>query len=305
MTLAVLTAEQTAELLPFDDLCDHIRDAVRDYAAGSIQSPERQVLAMGSDDALLLSMPATSPKIGIHKLVNVVASNSERGLPTIHGLMAVYSAVTGELQMLLDGPTVTARRTAAVTMVGIKALTPTIPRHFSLIGVGTQANGHIEAIASLYPGCRVDAHGRDQTKVISFCERYAHLPLNLTPGGDRVSPNTEVVITLTNSNKPIYAEAVSPGRLLVGVGAFTLEMAEYASSCVNASQLFVDDPVGAPHEAGDFAQAGVDWKEVISLADALDRGFDPQRPRIFKTVGCAAWDLAAGRCAMSVARLGH
>ena len=66
-----------------------------------------------------------------------------------------------------------------------------------------------------------------------------------------------------------------------------------------ASDVFVDDRAGARHEAGDLIQAGIDWDEVRSLASALgaqattDTGI--KRPVMFKSVGCAAWDLAACR----------
>ncbi|MGB7483450.1 MAG: hypothetical protein WA909_07265, partial [Castellaniella sp.] len=61
--------------------------------------------------------------------------------------------------------------------------------------------------------------------------------------------------------------------------------------------LFVDDPAGARHEAGDYLQADVDWSRVRSLSSLLDEG-PPAGPAVFKSVGCAAWDLAAARCAL-------
>ncbi|EHH67489.1 ornithine cyclodeaminase [Gluconobacter morbifer G707] len=53
--------------------------------------------------------------------------------------------------------------------------------------------------------------------------------------------------------------------------------------------------MGAPSEAGDFIQAGTDWKQVRSLAEMLQTQRPVSRPVFFKSVGCAAWDLAACR----------
>ncbi|MHC8333575.1 MULTISPECIES: bifunctional Delta(1)-pyrroline-2-carboxylate/Delta(1)-piperideine-2-carboxylate reductase [Pseudomonas] len=297
MALQVLNELQTAALLPFPSLCDFIADAARDYAGERITSPTRQVLPL-LDDALLLSMPATSSDIGIHKLVNFAPGNSQKGLPLIHGLVAVYSSATGEPLLVLDGPTVTARRTACVSMLAIKSLRNDA-RHVALIGTGKQAAGHIEALSELFPGIKVDVHGRSKEGVEKFCDQFAHLTLRISAQSAGIRDEAQVVIALTSSKRPIYHEVARPGRLLIGVGAFNAEMAEFAPECVNASQLFADDPVGARHEAGDLIQADVNWKTVLSLADAVDGRFDSTKASLFKSVGCAAWDLAAGRCAIA------
>ncbi|AWB08626.1 delta(1)-pyrroline-2-carboxylate reductase family protein (plasmid) [Azospirillum humicireducens] len=294
--LAVLTAEQTAARLPFPALCDAVAAAARDYAAGRIASPERQVLPL-PDGGVLLSMPATAADIAIHKLVNVNPGNGAKGLPTIHGVVSAFDAATGAPQLILDGPTVTARRTAAVSMLAIRTLAPA-PRHVALLGAGTQSAGHVAALAALYPGIRVDIHSRSIGSAAAFCAAQEGQGVELRPMSGPVDPAAEVVIALTTSLSPIYDETPRPDRLLVGVGAFKPEMAEFGPTAVHGSELFVDDPAGARHEAGDFIQAGADWATVKSLVDALDGRATDGRPRLFKSVGCAAWDLAAARCAL-------
>ena len=66
-----------------------------------------------------------------------------------------------------------------------------------------------------------------------------------------------------------------------------------------AYEILVDDPAGAKHEAGDLIQANVDWDRVGSLAGVIERSWigSPDQPILFKSVGCAAWDLAAARLA--------
>jgi 1-piperideine-2-carboxylate/1-pyrroline-2-carboxylate reductase [NAD(P)H] len=76
-------------------------------------------------------------------------------------------------------------------------------------------------------------------------------------------------------------------------------MVEIGARTIADSALFVDDEAGAKHEAGDFIQAGVDWSDVRGIAAVLDNSMPlPARtPIVFKSVGCAAWDLAACRVA--------
>lgn len=299
--LSMLSPAETAALLPFASLCDAVADAARDYAAGRIHSPERQVLPL-AQNGVLLSMPATAADIGIHKLVNVCPANGALGLPTIHGVVAAYDGATGAPLVILDGPTVTGRRTAAVSMLAIRTLARRPPQRVALIGTGKQAAYHVEALASLHPGVRVDVHGRSDMSVQSFCRTSNVAGIDLRPASGvadpTVDPAVDVVITLTTSLVPVYDEAPQPDRLLIGVGAFKPEMAEYGATSIHGSDVFIDDPAGARHEAGDLIQAGFDWATGRSLADALDATGMTDRPRLFKSVGCAAWDLAAARCAL-------
>jgi 1-piperideine-2-carboxylate/1-pyrroline-2-carboxylate reductase [NAD(P)H] len=75
---------------------------------------------------------------------------------------------------------------------------------------------------------------------------------------------------------------------------------------VRGSALYVDDPVNARAEAGDLLRAGVDWQQVRSIAQAIGAGAGaptgsvPSKPVLFKTVGSAAWDLAAARVAVAM-----
>lgn len=293
--LIVYNARQTAELLDFPGLLSALEQAVQELAKGKIQAPERQVVPY-PNDGVMLSMPATAEDIGIHKLVNVVRSNSGRGIPTINGVVSAYRGSTGEALFVLDGPTVTLRRTAAVSMLGLRALRPGMPRAVTLIGSGTQSVGHVQALAALYPGCTVYVVGSSLAKAQTFVQNHAGLALNLQ-AAQNVPDDSDVVITLTTSATPVYDQAPRADRLLIGVGAFKPELAEIGAATLNGSTLFVDDLAGARHEAGDFIQAGVDWARVQPIVNALN-GQVPDGPVVYKTVGCAAWDLAAGRCAM-------
>ena len=133
-----------------------------------------------------------------------------------------------------------------------------------------------------------------------FTAAHAGLGSQLIPLEDDMIPEgIDVVVTLTTSKTPVYCEAARPGRLVVGVGAFTPDATEIAASIVHQSAILVDDPLGARHEAGDLIQANVDWDRVGSLAAVIEGSWvgSPDQPNLFKSVGCAAWDLAAARLA--------
>lgn len=288
-------------LLDFAELVDAVAVAAQELEAGAIRSPERLVVPLGAG-AVMLSMPAAAQDIAIHKLVNVHPDNKMRGLPAIHGAVTVCDTATGQVRCVLDGPEVTGRRTAAVSLLAIRRLLPHAPGNVLIVGTGIQARYHVQALQALYPQAQVWAQGRTQDAAARFCEAHADLHGRLQPRSAD-APAMDVVITLTTSRDPVYDEAPRAGCLVIGVGAFRPEMAELGGTTLNGSDLYADDPSGARHEAGDLLRAGIDWSRVISLGALLRRPADPARPAVFKSVGTAAWDLAAARVALRRAGL--
>lgn len=289
----VCDAAGTAARLPFSALMREIARAAGDLAAGRLCAPARQAVPFPGG-AVMLSMPATAADVGIHKLVNVAPDNRALGLPTINGVVSVYDGVTGRLRLLLDGPTVTTRRTAAVSMLAVQRLLPGGPRHAAVFGTGTQAAGHVLALLTLHPDVRVDVIGHAPGRAEAFAETFDDG--RVRPAG-QVNPAADLVLTATTSAVPVYEQPAREGRLVIGVGAYRHDLAEIGARTLAGSHLFVDDPEGARHEAGDYLQADVDWSRVRSLSSLLDEG-PPAGPAVFKSVGCAAWDLAAARCAL-------
>jgi 1-piperideine-2-carboxylate/1-pyrroline-2-carboxylate reductase [NAD(P)H] len=297
MTIHRFDAASTESLLPFDLLVGELERTVAEYCAGGINSPERLVTPLTAG-GVMLSMPASAKDIAVHKLVNVCPSNFSRNLATINGEVVAYDATTGMNLFGLDGPTVTGRRTAAITLLAISRLRNGPPKAIAIIGTGKQASTHVQALSAVYPDSDLVVAGISSDEEEQFCARHASC--SVRPFAGRDWSGVDVVVTLTTSKTPVYAEAATANRLLIGVGAFTPDAAEVGREIVLASTVIVDDPVGARHEAGDLIQAGVDWSKVISLGEMLKGTADFARPVFFKSVGCAAWDLAACRVAREV-----
>lgn len=295
--MKVHDAASTASLLGYPRLIEALEDVLREYAEGNIVSPERLVTRCGPDDGgLLLSMPCNARDIVVHKLLTIYGMNPKQGLPAIQGQVACFDAANGTPLFCLDGPTVTARRTAAITMIGIDRLRPNAPRSISVIGTGAQAFGHVAALLERYPEAIIQVRGQSTSDEQAFCGRFPSSVGRLLPHGPGPIEG-EVVIAVTSSLTPVFNQEADPGRLVIGVGAYRLDMIEIGALTITGSQIYVDDPVGAPGEAGDVVAAGADWSKVKSLASALDQTPDYSRPIFFKSVGCGAWDLAACRTA--------
>jgi 1-piperideine-2-carboxylate/1-pyrroline-2-carboxylate reductase [NAD(P)H] len=303
--MRILDPDQTAAALPWDRLVPAIENAARELAAGAIDAPERLVVPLDAH-GVLLCMPAIGKDIGVTKLITVHADNAHHGLPAIQGEVTVFDRETGRRLALLDGPTVTARRTAAVTLLGIRLLAPRIPQSVILIGSGTQAGAHADALID-YFGVR-DFHvvSRDARHAQALCNRIETRSADATAqpldaaGLAARPPEADLLIAATTSRMPVIPANLPPHMLAVGVGAFKPDMAEFPAELLHARSIVVDHLAGARHEAGDLLRAQVDWSHVRELASVATEGFRHNGALpLFKTVGHAAWDLAASRVALS------
>ncbi|RQO83357.1 bifunctional Delta(1)-pyrroline-2-carboxylate/Delta(1)-piperideine-2-carboxylate reductase [Acidovorax sp. FJL06] len=295
-SLGVCDPMATAAALPFAALVTAIEAAAQEYQDGGIISPERLVVPMGPG-GVMLSMPATSHDIGIHKLVTVQPGNAALQRPTIHGIVTVCAAETGQPLCLLDGPELTGRRTAAVSLVAIRRLLGHAPKQVLIVGTGVQSRHHVKALQALYPDCAVWVRGTSSARAQAFCAEFAATGRVLVCPTE-IPAAVDAVITLTTATQPVYDEPARVGRVIVGVGAFKPEMAEIGKTTLDGSVLYADDPAGARHEAGDLMRAGVQWEAVRSLATLLREEPDRSRAFVFKSVGTGAWDLAAARVAL-------
>jgi 1-piperideine-2-carboxylate/1-pyrroline-2-carboxylate reductase [NAD(P)H] len=301
--MQILNARQTAHALPYARLVPAIAHAAQQLAHGDINAPERQVIALDSG-GVLLCMPAIGTDIGVTKLITVHGNNAQYGLPAIQGEVIVFDSASGRRLALLDGPTVTARRTAAVTLLGIQHLAPVRPASALLIGTGVQAAAHAHALIDFFGIRDVRIASRNTAHAQAFCAALAtqHPHVVATPVVAADLPaqcqNVDVVIALTTSQSPVIPAQLPPRTLAIGVGAFKPEMAEFPAQLLHARPIVVDHMAGAQHEAGDLIRANIDWNTVRDLARVLTHGMGgTDVTPVLKTVGHAAWDLAAARVA--------
>lgn len=301
--MKILNADQTARVLPYDKLVPAIAEAARQLANGEINAPERLVVGMGGS-GVLLCMPAIAKDLGVTKLITVHGDNAEHGLPAIQGEVVVFDTTTGRRLALLDGPTVTARRTAAVTLHGISLLAPAKPASALLIGTGVQAAEHAEALITYFGITCLHAASRTAANTQTFCDALARRHPGVSIEAVKIADlpaacqDVDLVIALTTSTTPVIPAQLPAKTMAIGVGAFKPEMAELPPELLHARSIVVDHLEGAKHEAGDLLRAQIDWVKVRDLAAASADAARINDPvPVLKTVGHAAWDLAAARVA--------
>jgi ornithine cyclodeaminase/alanine dehydrogenase-like protein (mu-crystallin family) len=148
--LRYLSASDVARCLPpLERQLELAEHALLALAQGDVEMPPKPVLEP-RQEAFLHPMAAWLRKddlLGL-KWVSGYASNQERGLPYIMGLIVLNDADTGRPLCVMDCTVVTAVRTADVTGVALKRFAKRSDRKVTLVGAGIQGRSHLPVLTS-------------------------------------------------------------------------------------------------------------------------------------------------------------
>ena len=303
---SIFDAPATAAALPYPALASAIADVLRDP---TVTVPPRMVLPVGQGNSLFV-MPAHDARIAITKIITVLPSNRQRGLPPVQGDILVFDIPSGQRIAVLDGPTVTARRTAAVSLLAAQKLAPGLRGPMLIVGAGDQGRAHLEAFQTGMGVREVWVHSRSEASAHALVLHAQSLGMQAQQVSDpnKVVMDCAWVMTTTPALAVVMTTAPAQGSFVSAVGAFTPQMAEWSTPVCQAlshTATLVVDTRDADHEAGDLLQAGVNVAALPTLGDVVCHGaqkaMGPKAGQtvFFKNCGWAGWDLAAARCAVA------
>jgi len=300
-----LDPQQTADALPYQLLAQEIERLLVDT---SVVVPPRLVQRL-SDQSSLFVMPASDTKLAITKLITWVADNPLRGLPSIQGEVMVFDIRDGRRLCLLDGPTVTAHRTAAVSLLAAQKLAPNTAGKLLLVGAGVQARAHLHAFVHGLGVKEVVVSSRTRASAQLLVDEAQAMGLQaqIAESADDALADCSLVVSATSAQQIALRARPREDAFVCAIGAFTPAMVEWAPEVcaymAKHGRVYVDTR-DADHEAGDLLQAGLDVTTFPTL-QALVRGevsggYSKNGPVFFKSCGWAGWDLAAARCVVGL-----
>ena len=297
---SMLDAQQTADRLPWLALVNEIARLLED---DSVHVPPRLVQALPRGSSLFV-MPAHDSRVAMTKLITFTPANATGNAPTIQGDVVIFDVATGTRALVLDGPTVTARRTAAVSVLAAQRLAPNARGPLLIVGAGVQGKSHLEAFAAVLDvrDVMIASRSADSAQSLARHAQTMGLTARVVQDANAALADCPLAVTCTPATAVVLSALPRKDAFISAVGAFTPAMVELEPELCRyfAAQgsVFVDT-ADALHEAGDLLQAGLNPDSFATLRDVLRKDIKkPVGPVLFKSCGWAGWDLAAARVAM-------
>ena len=297
MSIRVIDEADVRRLLPMAGCIELMADVLAGLARDDLYNPLRFVVRPPGEPSLMGLMPAHrrgDASLWSLKALTIVPGNSARGLDSHQGFVALFDGETGEPRAIVNAGGITAIRTAAVSGVATRLLARDDSRTLAILGTGTQARSHLEAMQAVMPFDRVlvwSASGRslDGAESVGSAEEAVR--------------DADVVCTVTSSAEPVLERVwLKPGTHINAVGSSIPTARELDSATMAEAALFADRRESTVNEAGDYLvplrEGVVDESHIraelgeILIGSAQGRT-SAEELTVFKSLGLAVEDLAA------------
>ncbi|MCJ1657088.1 ornithine cyclodeaminase family protein [Staphylococcus sp. NRL 16/872] len=303
--MLVLNEQDQQQLLNMEEVIEEVAQSLQAFSEGKTETPLRYVLPFNDENRYLV-MPALSDELKIVgiKTVTFAPDNPKKGKKTITGSVLLSDYETGETLAVLDGSYLTKIRTGAISGVATKYLAREDAKTLCVIGAGDQAEGLIVAVMAVRNIETVHFSSRTKEnaeRLAQTVKKEYNVSTKVFDEGDDAMEEADIVVTATNSTKPVYSHSLHPGVHLNAVGSFKPEMQELPSdSMLVANKIVVESVEAAMEETGDLKvpqEEGIITKESLhgELGDIV-AGKIPGRENdkevtLFKSVGLAIVDI--------------
>jgi len=240
--------------------------------------------------------------------------NPKIGLPSLNGLMILFSARTGLVEaLLLDNGYLTDLRTAAAGAVAARHLAPAAVTTAGVLGGGVQARLQIEAAHLVRPFSRVLVWARrPEAAAACAADIAARLGVEASVApAETVVRESQLVVTTTPAREPILKAAwLHPGLHITAMGSDQGGKCEIEPAAIARADLYVCDRVSQAERLGELRSA----RAAGVLADrdppelgAIVAGLVPSRRSdteitLCDLTGTGAQDTAIATHALQAAR---
>jgi ornithine cyclodeaminase/alanine dehydrogenase-like protein (mu-crystallin family) len=304
-SLAVVNSKAVAEVISLREAIELVALAMQELSSGLVAAPARTGLPVSAQGKMVL-MPGTMSHIqrfGV-KTLSLLATASDWGLPSHQGLMLLFDALSGRPLCAIDSHALTALRTAAATAVATRALARADASTLAIVGAGSLARLHIEAMLEVRPIERIRVWSRTPERVQAFAEdAAARFPCSVEACGSvrETVEGADIICTLTASDSPVLeGKWLAPGQHLNLVGASTRASREVDDEAVARSHYIADCLSHALEQAGELRHAMESGRvrddhvagEIGEVLNGTKQGrTDASMITLYKSLGHVAQDI--------------
>lgn len=278
-----------ASVLRMQDLIPIMRRTMIDFSEGRINQATRKIFPVPPHSGFFGSMPAAGSDMLGAKLLTVYPENGAKGLHTHMALIALFCPETGEPLAIMDGRLITEMRTAAVSAAFVDAVANPGVSTLAILGAGTQARSHIEALSLVRSFTEIRIWNRTPARA----ERLANAVGGSVMSCEEAVRGADVVVVATSSKEPVFrGEWLRSGAKVVSVGWSGADGAELDAVALS-QQLIVDSRAGALTESGNVLRFNpLIYAELGELLSG-SRPVDSEATVVFDSIGMACQDVAA------------
>lgn len=248
------------------------------------------------------------------KIASGFYDNPAKGLPSSTGVVLVFSALTGQIEAILnDEGYLTDLRTGLGGAVATMALCHAQARQALIVGCGTQAYWLARALHMLAGEMKIAIWGRTAGRAADLVARLHGVGVAATVAPDLESAcrSTDIILTTTPATQPlVQADWVRPGCHITALGADSPGKQELGTALVAKADLRVCDMLSQSLDHGEFATARaaglIDAKGCVELGAVLAGTVAGRTHRDQITVvdltGVATQDIAMARTVLARAK---
>lgn len=316
MSLIVINASLTQKLLPMATCIEVLKPAMIAVSSGSADSPPRLLSALPDDRGWFALMPGSAADLNSYgaKIVGLHPNNPSQGRPAVQGFICLFDLATGDPIGLVDGASITTTRTAAASALATHYLAREDALSCGILGTGTQALSHVEAMLAVRKLKQFVVWGRN-------VHRARNLAAQITARFDcdcRVSSepaaaaSCDIICTVTGSPMPIlHGEWVRPGTHINLVGAHSLQTREADTALIEKSSIYVDSLTSTLNEGGDIMipiqEGAIDQSRILGELGSLVAGELAGRKgdeeiTLYNALGITTQDLYAAHYVLNIAK---
>ncbi len=314
MNIRIVSAEEIEKRNCMQQVIWALRDAFVELHAGSVVMPPRGIMiSRDQTGRQLVTMPAVleRPDIASVKITTLTPANSARGLPLIHGTLALIDLSTGRITAIFDGAAVTAVRTGAMSGLATELFAREDAKTLAIIGAGVQARTQLEGVLAVRDIDTVFLFSRTPSSVESFAGWIAARSefkgrVHICGSPQQAVEQADIICTATSTDSStplIAAEWIRAGAHINVIGGRDENACEIDPALLSTSYVIVEQNEAALSEAGEIRAAINDG--LITAADIVEIGSviagenpvrtSPGQVTVFRSVGVAVQDTAAAR----------
>lgn len=314
--LRILSGQQIRQAVSMKEVIDAMQVAFVELSAGRAEMPIRSHISIEKPEGTALFMPSYMPPtemIGV-KTVTLFEDNRKNNIPYIQGMVCLLDGKNGTPRAVLDGMTITALRTGAVSGLATRLLAREDSTICGVFGAGVQGRTQLEAVCAVRDIKKVYIYDMFDESAKLFAKEMGEMlgvTILVASTPEEAVCNADVICCATISETPVFSDSDLPdGVHINAVGSYKPHVQEVPEEMVLRSRLYVDHRESALEETGDLIipinNGSMTEQHIIAEIGEVAAGEAPARLSekeitFFKSVGVAVQDLAAAAVAFKKA----